>query len=141
MGEAILVHHAAARREGLTLIQWAVLKLLDLHGPRSPSDLAADLGISRPAITSSINTLEGRGWVRRSVAGGDRRRRETALTARSRGVLARVGAERRRFLARGLSRLAPAEREAFARSAEHLLTILRVPEASASTPARGRSRR
>jgi DNA-binding MarR family transcriptional regulator len=131
LGTAIVFHHAAARRHGLTLIQWAVLKSLDQRGPLAPSELAEQFGISRPAVTSSITTLESGGWIARSVGGADRRRRETTLTARSREALRRVAEERRRFLAAGISRLPAREQEALARSASRLVALLSTGEGPA----------
>jgi DNA-binding MarR family transcriptional regulator len=136
LGAAIVFHHAAARRHGLTLIQWAVLKSLDQQGPLAPSVLAEQFGISRPAVTSSISTLESGGWVARSVGGADRRRRPASLTPRSRDALRRVAEERRRFLAGGIERLPPRERAALARATSRLVALLRQGVPATPSPPR-----
>jgi DNA-binding MarR family transcriptional regulator len=125
IGEALLFQYGAARRHGLTLLQLMLLRLLDVKGPLSPSQLAELFGISRPAMTSSINTLEAGGWVLRSHPVGDRRALRTSLTPQSRRALEKVASERRRFLEEGLTGLAPAGRDDFARLTNQLVAHLR----------------
>ena len=72
--ETMVFLHGAARRQGLTLLQLVALRVVAHTGSLSPSDLAEKLGVSRPAVTSSINILEAGGWVLRSHPRGDRRR-------------------------------------------------------------------
>jgi DNA-binding MarR family transcriptional regulator len=125
IGEVMMFQYGAARRQSLTLLQLMFLRLLEVKGPLSPSELADRFGISRPSITSSINTLESGGWVVRSHPAGNRRSLVTSLTPRSRKVLERVASERQRFLEEGLARLEPEDRERFARLTQELATSLR----------------
>jgi DNA-binding MarR family transcriptional regulator len=125
MGEVMMFQYGAARRQSLTLLQLMFLRLLEVKGPLSPSQLADLFGISRPAITSSINTLEAGGWVVRSHPSGNRRSLETSLTPRSRKVLDRVASERRRFLEDGLARLDAEDQAQFARLTQQLALSLR----------------
>ncbi|MCI4336434.1 MAG: MarR family transcriptional regulator [Thermoplasmata archaeon] len=125
IGEAMIFHRGAARKHGLTLLQLLLLRSLEVKGPLSPSQLATLFGISRPAITSSINTLEEGGWVVRSHPAGDRRALRTSLTHQALGVLQRVTSERQHFLEQGLAGVAPSERAAFARTARRLVDRLR----------------
>ncbi|MCI4322602.1 MAG: MarR family transcriptional regulator [Thermoplasmata archaeon] len=125
IGEVMMFQYGAARRQSLTLLQLMFLRLLEVKGPLSPSQLADRFGISRPSITSSINTLESGGWVVRSHPEGNRRSLVTSLTPRSRKILERVASERQKFLEEGLARLDPGDRERFARVTQELATSLR----------------
>jgi DNA-binding MarR family transcriptional regulator len=125
MNEAMVLLHGAARREGLTLVQLLVLKLLEKRGPLSPSVLAELLGISRPAVTSSINILESGRWVAREHPEGDRRRLAAALRPKAQEVLARLARERRSFIDAGLVRIDARRRAEFAATAAELADHLR----------------
>jgi DNA-binding MarR family transcriptional regulator len=75
-----------------------LLHMLSEH-PRSLSELAAFRGVSLPSMSSSVTTLVGRGWVKRTapLADGDRRVVMLEVTAGGRAALDRVArvAERR----------------------------------------------
>ncbi|MCI4359501.1 MAG: MarR family transcriptional regulator [Thermoplasmata archaeon] len=133
ISETMLFFHAAARRHGLTLIQFVALRLVQVKGPLAPSELADRLGISRPAATSSINILEAGGWVVRTHPTGDRRRLGTSLTSRSRRALRTLASERRRYLQRGLDRIAARERREFGRITSLLVEQLRGSRPAAET--------
>ncbi len=85
--ETMMFHRQWARRQGLTPLQFTVLKSLDAQGPLQPSQIADQFGISRSAVSSEINTLEAGGWVLRTHPSGNRRTRLTSLTPRARRVL------------------------------------------------------
>jgi DNA-binding MarR family transcriptional regulator len=121
----MMFQYGAARRTGLTLLQMMLLRLIEVKGPLSPSQLADLFGISRPAVTSSINTLEDGGWVVRAQTAGDRRSLTTSLTEQSRQALDQVSVERRQFLEKGLAGLSAAERAEFARTTRQLALSLR----------------
>lgn len=62
---------------GLQDFEYETLHLLmirDTPGRASPSELAADLGISNAGMTGRLDALERAGWVQRSADAGDRRR-------------------------------------------------------------------
>lgn len=63
-----------ARRAGLTQPQAMVLRALHRKERVSATGLAAEVGFSLPALTSSIDFLAKRGLVRRSRDEDDRRR-------------------------------------------------------------------
>src|SRR5260221_9279324 len=52
--------------------QFPLLHMLSEH-PRTLSELAAFRGVSLPSMSSSVTTLVGRGWVRRTAPQADRR--------------------------------------------------------------------
>ncbi|HEV2519096.1 MAG TPA: MarR family transcriptional regulator [Thermoplasmata archaeon] len=136
IGEMMLFLHAAARDEDLTLLQVIALRLLQGKGPLSPSQIAIQLGISRPAATSFINNLEAGGWIQRVRPTGDRRRLLTCLTPRARRTLLRLAGRRRQFLAKGLARLSPADRSRFLRLARILVGHLRAETQGGRRPLR-----
>jgi DNA-binding MarR family transcriptional regulator len=67
-------------------------------GPRRISALAADGGVTQPAITLLVNRLEDRGWVLRAADPADRRAVLVSLTAAGDDALARLRAEYRALL-------------------------------------------
>jgi DNA-binding MarR family transcriptional regulator len=137
-GETMIFLHLAARRHGLTLPQLMLLRMLQVKGPLPPSQIADQFGISRPAVTSSLNILESAGWVVRSAQDGDRRSHRTSLTARSRRVLVSVESERRQFLEEGLARIGDRQRTELARTLTLLVANLRDIHGPGAIPLRSK---
>jgi DNA-binding MarR family transcriptional regulator len=83
-----------------------LLHMLSEH-PRSLSELAAFRGVSLPSMSSSVTTLVGRGWVKRTApqADGDRRVVMLEVTAGGRAALDRVARVAERGLAEVLAPL------------------------------------
>jgi DNA-binding MarR family transcriptional regulator len=125
LSETLMFLHLAARRHGLTLSQLILLRMLEVKGPLPPSRIAAHFGISRPAVTSSLNILESQGWIVRTSPPGDRRSIRTSLTARSRALLKAVESERRQFLVDGLSRIPVRQRAGLGETVRLLVASLR----------------
>lgn len=72
---------------GLTLTQWRALGLL-LHAPGTThSDLVKTLEIEPPSVTSLVNGMERRGWVRQERSAADARVKRLFLTARGRRTI------------------------------------------------------
>jgi DNA-binding MarR family transcriptional regulator len=71
---------ASLGEHGLRLPQYAVLAALSDFGPLAPHVLAARLKIDRSHISSYVEALARRGWVRREPDPIDRRRHSVALT-------------------------------------------------------------
>jgi DNA-binding MarR family transcriptional regulator len=134
--ETMIFLHLAARRHGLTLPQLTLLRMLQVKGPLPPSQIAEQFGISRPAVTSSLNILEDAGWVIRSAPDTDRRSHRTSLTARSRRVLLRVESDRRRFLERGLAGISEGQRAELSRTLTLLVANLRKIHGPGAIPLR-----
>jgi DNA-binding MarR family transcriptional regulator len=74
------IERAALRPLGLTHASFTLMMLLWMFGPQEPRRLAAGLGVSRPAVVSVANTLEGRRLVRRVRSEIDRRLVTVELT-------------------------------------------------------------
>ena len=77
---------AASRTErllpdGLSAAGFETLKLLAASpAPLSPLAIATALGVSKGAVTNSLQRLERRGWIAVSADAADRRRKEVTLT-------------------------------------------------------------
>jgi DNA-binding MarR family transcriptional regulator len=74
---------AALAEVGLQDHEYETLHLLMIRetpGHASPSDLAADLGISNAGMSGRLESMERRGWVRRTVSPCDRRRVDIEVT-------------------------------------------------------------
>ncbi len=78
----------------LTFPQLVVLARVERLGTASVSALAEVSGASLPATSQMIERLVRLGMLARADDPADRRRRALALTARGRGLLARVSAAR-----------------------------------------------
>lgn len=78
MTASIDTHHLArmlqaARKDGLRDETLQLLCLLDHHGSRRMTDLADAMGVSTAAMTSMVDSLERRSYVRRVPHPTDRR--------------------------------------------------------------------
>ncbi len=77
------------REEGLALLQLFTLRYLYYRKPGDLSTVAEFMGVSKPAITGAMDTLERDGYVRRMHDTDDRRRIDIELTDRSLEILER----------------------------------------------------
>jgi DNA-binding MarR family transcriptional regulator len=68
------------QRGGLTLAQYRTLAALRGAAAREPWELAREVQVSSPHMTSVIDQLERLGLVERRIDPADRRRRRVALT-------------------------------------------------------------
>ncbi len=70
-----------ARRHGMTMQQWALLRRLHCcSGPAEQRELCCAFGVTPPTLTALIDSAEERGWIRRIPHPDDRRRRRIELT-------------------------------------------------------------
>jgi DNA-binding MarR family transcriptional regulator len=117
------------RPRGLSWSGFRLLFCLQVSGPRQTGELAKLLFLTAPTVSSVVNTLEDRGWVRRERRPDDRRRVTVQLTpAGDRLVRAAAQAQHQRER-EWTADVAPADLAAFVRVAEHLATRPR-PEAA-----------
>ncbi len=75
---------------GLSQAGGLVLGVLRDHGAMTPSELGERLIVSRATVTGLVDSLERRGFVRRTPHEADRRRSLVELTEEGRQVLARL---------------------------------------------------
>src|SRR6478609_7148065 len=74
----------------LTPTQTAALATISIHGPLTPSELAARERIQRPTATRVLALLEERGLVERTADPSDRRSSLVTATDRAEVLLAEV---------------------------------------------------
>lgn len=79
----------------LTVSQSYCLRLIFFEGPRTMSELAAELGVGLSTITGVVDQLERKGLVVRSAHPGDRRSVRVSLTPEGRSL---YGAAHEAFL-------------------------------------------
>lgn len=94
--------------------QIEVLRTLPAGAARSPGELAAELGLSRPTVSNLLKAMESAGLVTREVPEGDRRRVEVRASARAIGLLERFDRASAAILAEALAGLGDADRAALA---------------------------
>jgi DNA-binding MarR family transcriptional regulator len=71
-----------ARRHGMTMQQWELLRRLSCcGGPADQRELCCSFGVTPPTLSALIDSAEERGWIRRTPHPDDRRRRLIELTA------------------------------------------------------------
>ncbi|HZU75270.1 MAG TPA: MarR family transcriptional regulator [Dehalococcoidia bacterium] len=97
-----------------------VLAYLAEHAPCSINDLHHSFGHKRSTLTSLLDRLEGRGWIRRMAHPSSRRLVQVELTDAGQPVAARVSSVIRDLEQRLLSRVGQSEAEAF----QHVLDVL-----------------
>ncbi|MEV3965688.1 MarR family transcriptional regulator [Nocardia sp. NPDC050193] len=80
----VLFHSAVANRLGIAITDLSCLNLLSMDGPRTPGQLAQDIGITRGgAVTAMIDRLERAGYVARERDPADRRRVLVVITGKA----------------------------------------------------------
>jgi DNA-binding MarR family transcriptional regulator len=113
---------------GVTARQAALLSHVRRNPGLSLRELAAQEGISAPALSGHIDRLERLGLVRRVRSTSDRRRVGLELTAEGSGLLRRIRARRTTWLAERLRALDADELESIERALGPLQQLL-PPEA------------
>jgi len=99
---------------GLSLTAAATLTTLERSGPRRLTNLAADEGVTQPAMTQLVARLEASGLVERCADPDDGRVVRVQLTESGRDLVARRRAARADRLSGLLTALSPADQEALA---------------------------
>jgi DNA-binding MarR family transcriptional regulator len=94
---------------GVTARQTTLLWLVKRRPGLSLAELAAEEGISPPALSGHVDRLENAGFLERVRSTQDRRRVGLRLTDEGARLLRRVRARRTTWLAERLSMLDPAE--------------------------------
>jgi DNA-binding MarR family transcriptional regulator len=96
-----------------------VLRSLSIR-PRRITDLAAEEGVTQPAITLLVNRLADRGWVRRIADPSDGRAVLVSLTTAGEQVFDRLRSEYRAMLHEEMAMLDDDEVETLAEAVEIL---------------------
>ena len=109
---------------GITARQATLLWLVKQSPGLSLAELAAEEGISPPALSGHVDRLERVGLIERVRSSEDRRRVGLRLTDEGARLLKRVRARRTTWLTDRLGALEPAELEAIARAIPALQRLL-----------------
>lgn len=114
----------AEGRGELSPTMTAALATVDLHGPLTPSELAARERVKRPTATRIVAKLEQLELVTRTADPSDGRAYLVATTASGRALLRRLRTRKNAYLAKRLRDLDPDQVETLERAAEILERLL-----------------
>lgn len=117
----------------VSLAQYRVLVVLT-RGPATPTALADDLGVSRPAIARMLGNLRGRGLVDRSRDERDGRQAWIAITPAGASIVDAVVRERAKELRRVARALSSPQRAALQHSLLRMLDALSAPATTERRP-------
>jgi DNA-binding MarR family transcriptional regulator len=78
---------AAFRTSGMTVTQWRALGVLLNEPDATHSDLMRHLEIEAPSVTSLVDGMERKGWVKRTRSTEDARVKRLSLTPRGRRLI------------------------------------------------------
>ena len=109
---------------GVTARQATLLWLVKRSPGLSLAELAAEEGISPPALSGHVDRLERAGLIQRVRSSVDRRRVGLELTEEGGRLLRRIRARRTTWLAGRLGELDPSELDAIATAAPALRRLL-----------------
>jgi DNA-binding MarR family transcriptional regulator len=115
-----LRQEAAAEASGLTPTSTSALAAIDVHGPLTPSELAAIERVKRPTMTRTLGCLEREGLIERTPDPADGRSSLIAINGAGRERLRRLRGRKNAYLARRMRDLSPEEIETLERAAEIL---------------------
>jgi DNA-binding MarR family transcriptional regulator len=107
----------------LSVPQFRVLAYLNWRAGASLSEVAENIGLTRPAMSLLVDGLVNRKLVKRETDTGDRRRLILELTPRGQSLYAAARQYTQARLAGRLAALSPAEREALAAALEQLRAL------------------
>jgi DNA-binding MarR family transcriptional regulator len=89
------VSQAFARKlaaKGVTVAEWALLRVLHGSAPTSPSQLADDMGMTRGAITKLADRLLAKSLIARESSPDDRRSHTLRLTVKGANLVPKLAA-------------------------------------------------
>jgi len=78
---------ASVRKAGVTTTQWQALGVLYHMPGLTHSELVEHMAIEPPSVTSLVNGMERRGWIRRERSATDARVKRLYLTIRGRHLI------------------------------------------------------
>jgi DNA-binding MarR family transcriptional regulator len=102
----------------------AALTTVELHGPLTPSEVAARERVQRPTATRVLARLEEQGLIERMADPRDGRSSLVTVTIAGRELLAELRTRKTAYLAHRIERLTPEERETLDRAADILERML-----------------
>jgi DNA-binding MarR family transcriptional regulator len=111
---------------GLTPRQVDILEVLyhNAEGTLTPADLSAEVGLTRSAMTSALDSLEKLGYTLRRPHPSDRRMLTISLTHSGRSFISQHLPERYRRICRLMGSMSKAERKVLVMSFAKVLAFL-----------------
>jgi DNA-binding MarR family transcriptional regulator len=103
--------------DAITLSQFAVLGVLDHHGPMTPRKLADHEQIQPPSMTRTLTALADKGYVAKTQHPTDRRQVLIELTEAGLEIVKETRHRRSAWLSRRLAKLEPEQRATLAEAA------------------------
>lgn len=121
----LFAHHrqrwaARCHAQGISILGFGVLSLLDMHEALPMSHLAEELDVALPNATGIINRLEERGLVARRDDPSDRRVVLVEMTEHGRRLIEEMEAGRRERMARLIATLDAPQQERLLQSVADL---------------------
>lgn len=117
------IRQAAAEKFDITVEQFHILRHIRM-GRDSVSALAEAKGISRPAISQSVDLLVTRGLIVRTIDQDDRRHVKLSLTGVGNALMDAIFDDTHQWMVKTLAPLSADEIEAFTSAMESLKNIL-----------------
>ena len=124
VGRALRAGDPAGWAAHLTMPQVRVLYFLGRQGQASVGEVAAEMGVTQPTATETLEKLVRAGLVERTPDACDRRVVRNTLTPAGRATIDLPWEARRAALASALRDVSPNERQAIARGLELLCDAL-----------------
>jgi DNA-binding MarR family transcriptional regulator len=115
-----LRQEAASEAHGLTPTSTSALASIDVHGPLTPSELAAIERVKRPTMTRTLGCLEREGLIERTPDPADGRSSLIAINGDGHERLRRLRGRKNAYLARRMRDLSAEDVETLERAAEIL---------------------
>jgi len=126
-------HESNALSRGvITLPQLWAMECVSRRDDCSMHELAATLGISRPAATGLMDRLVANGLARRTGDTADRRVVRVTITAKGRRVVRDIWTQKRRAIAQVFGRLSAQDRADYLRILERVVETLGDGKATAN---------
>jgi DNA-binding MarR family transcriptional regulator len=109
---------------GLSPTLTAALATIDVHGPLTPSELAARERVRRPTATRLVARLEALGVLQRAADPADRRSSLLSVTPEGRALLEEMRGRKTAYLAHRIEKLDDEERATLDRATAILERLL-----------------
>ena len=118
----------------ISLMQWYILAGVEIENQCSPSDLAAYIGVSRPAVSRLLKSMESDKLIERNIIGEDGRTRMLTLTDDGREKLHASWADIQKHELCFMSKLSTAQLDALNDIINTLLAGVNVEQSQSEEP-------
>lgn len=108
----------------LSLEQYSMLRIIYFQGPLRAAELSEQLNVNKSAITSKVDKLETKGFIKRERDQNDRRNIYITATEEGKKVCEEVEIKIEKFVSHYLEELDPDDLEEFINLYEKISTII-----------------